>query len=159
MGRRKKNLENIEVNKPEFITTTSTDHLNGDILERYFEADRKPHFMDEVVQPTSEERFDTVVNRTLSEIRELLVVKGKEYRRNNNPYHNFEAGANMTCRIPERVLNGFLLKHLISYNDIINDIEDGKLPTEKIVEEKFNDILVYFLLQKAMILKRIDNGV
>jgi len=32
----------------------------------------------------TEERFNEVVEETLNEIRETLIVKGKEYRRNNN---------------------------------------------------------------------------
>jgi hypothetical protein len=100
-------------------------------------------------------RFDLIVNETLEKLQSLLVVKGKEYRRNGNPYHNFDEGAKNTGQIPEKVLHGFLLKHLISASDIRNDIELGVLPTIEKVEEKWNDILVYFLIEKAMIIERI----
>jgi hypothetical protein len=106
---------------------------------------------------TQEERFDAQVEVTLEKIRTLLLIKGKEYRRNNDVYHNFNVGAKISGQIPEKVLQGFLLKHLVSYQDILNDIEQGKLPSTQLVEEKMNDILVYFLIQKAMILDRIDN--
>lgn len=99
--------------------------------------------------------FDIEVQSTLQKIQELLLVKGKEYRRNNNPYHNFEIAAKMSGQIPEKSLHGFLLKHLVSYNDMLNDIEQGKLPKIEVVEEKFGDILVYFLIQKVQILNRI----
>jgi len=186
MGRRKQTLENIEVKEPEEVKKSirMSDFPEPQFKVTYFDENGnktaegikieghvfhvskgsaiiespKPFFMDEVVAPTKEEKFDIVVTRTLSEIKELLIVKGKEYRRNNNPFHNFETGALITGQIPERVLNGFMMKHFISYNDILNDLEQGVLPTEKMVEEKFNDILVYFLLQKAMILNRIDES-
>lgn len=104
---------------------------------------------------TTEQAFYTDVEITLQKIRDLLIVKGKEYRRNNDVYHNFNVGAKISGQIPEKVLQGFLLKHLVSYQDMLNDIEANKLPKIETVEEKMNDILVYFLIQKAQILNRI----
>lgn len=101
--------------------------------------------------------FDIEVQSTLQKIKQLLIVKGKEYRRNDDPFHNFNEGSKITGFIPERVLDGFLTKHVISYRDMLNDIEQGKIPKVETVEEKFNDILVYFTIQKAMILERIKN--
>jgi len=101
--------------------------------------------------------FDLEVIDTLKKIQNLLVIKGREYRRNGNPYHNFEVGAKISGQIPEKVLQGFLLKHLISYQDILNDLDNEILPRVDVVEEKMNDILVYFMIQKAMLLERINN--
>lgn len=106
---------------------------------------------------TLEQQFEVEINNTLEKIKELFLVKGKEYRRNNNPFHNFDVGSLMTGQTPQRVLNGFLLKHLISYNDILNDFDKGIKPTDYMIEEKFNDILVYFLIQKTMF-KLQQNG-
>lgn len=110
---------------------------------------------DQNFQSDLELEFDMEVQLTLERIQRLLLVKGKEYRRNNNPYHNFEIGSQISGEIPEKVLQGFLLKHLVSYQDMLNDIEQGKLPTIDLVEEKLTDILVYFVIQKAMIINRI----
>ena len=104
---------------------------------------------------TENELFDKVISETLVDLKELLIVKGKEYRRNNNVYHNFEQGSRIKGTTPERVLDGFLLKHEISIADITNDLDMGVLPTKEKVEEKFNDNLIYFLIKKAMILKRL----
>lgn len=104
------------------------------------------------------EYFDKVINETLEEIKNLLVVKGKEYRRNNNPYHNFERGAELTGQSRLDVLQGFLLKHLISVEDIRNDLKKGILPSEEKVNEKHNDIISYLLIEKAMILEQIKNN-
>ena len=62
--------------------------------------------------------FDTDIEATLVQIKELLLVKGKEYRRNNDVYHNFNVGAKISGQIPEKVLQGFLLKHLVSYRSL-----------------------------------------
>lgn len=99
--------------------------------------------------------FDMEVQSTLQKIQQLLLVKGKEYRRANNPYHNFEIGSQISGEIPEKVLQGFLLKHLVSYQDMLNDIEQDKLPKIELVEEKMNDIILYYIIQKAQIINRI----
>lgn len=105
----------------------------------------------------TEETFEKIVDDTLNQIKQVLLVKGKEYRRNNNPFHNFDIGAQRSGLIREKVLDGFLLKHEISIADITNDLVDNKLPTREIVNEKFGDNIIYLILKKASILDRIDN--
>lgn len=105
----------------------------------------------------SEAEFEKVVDETLQQIRETLIAKGKEYRRNNNPFHNFEVGARKKNITREKVLDGMMLKHEISIEDITNDLDSGKLPTEAVVNEKFGDVLIYLILKKAMFLQRILN--
>ena len=97
--------------------------------------------------------FETAVKSTLDNIKELLIVKGKEYRRNGNPYHNFERGSEISGNSREEVLQGFVLKHLISVEDLRNDSKKGLYPSIEKIEEKYNDILVYFLIEKAMMLE------
>jgi hypothetical protein len=101
------------------------------------------------------EYFEEVVENTLLKIKELLIVKGKEYRRNDNVYHNFDQGARIKGIISEKVLDGFLLKHEISIADMTDDLEKGILPSKEKVEEKFNDNIIYLLIKKAMILNRL----
>jgi hypothetical protein len=102
--------------------------------------------------------FDMEVQSTLQKIQQLLLVKGVEYRRNLDPFHNFNVGSQISGEIPEKVLQGFLLKHLVSYQDMLNDIEQGKLPKIELVEEKMNDILTYYIIQKAQIINRIKKS-
>jgi predicted patatin/cPLA2 family phospholipase len=101
--------------------------------------------------------FDKVITDTLTDLKQLLIVKGKEYRRNNNVYHNFDQGAKIKSITPEKALDGFLLKHEISIADMTNDLDKGILPIKEKVEEKFNDNIIYLLIKKAMILNRINN--
>lgn len=99
--------------------------------------------------------FDKVIEDTLSQIKKTLLVKGKEYRRNGNVYHNFEEGAKITGLSREKVLRGFLLKHEISITDIVNDLDKGILPSIEKVNEKFDDNIIYLLIEKAMLIDRI----
>ena len=102
-----------------------------------------------------EEFFENVVSNTLHKIKQTLVVKGKEYRRNNDPFHNFNEGARLKNITREKVLDGMLLKHEISISDMTNDIEEGILPSFSTVNEKFNDNIIYLILKKASILDRV----
>jgi hypothetical protein len=148
-------VDNKELKNPFFLD----EHLYNQDLEKRDQAENKVKNEKKVVVLSSKEfDFDIEIQSTLQKIKELLLVKGKEYRRNNNPYHNFETGAKMKGITPEKALDGFLLKHIVSYNDMLNDIDSGILPKIEVVEEKFNDILVYFLIQKAQIINRINNA-
>jgi hypothetical protein len=104
-----------------------------------------------------QDKFDEIVKQTLNQASEVLLVKAKEYVRNDNPMHNFDEGARKKGIIREKVIDGFALKHEISIDDIVNDIESGKLPSYDMVNEKFGDAINYLILKKASILDRMDN--
>lgn len=104
----------------------------------------------------TEERFEQIVDETLNQIKETLIQKGREYRRNNNPFHNFEEGSKRSGLIREKVLDGMLLKHEISITDMTNDLEKSILPNIETVEEKFGDNLIYLIIKKASIIDRIE---
>ena len=86
---------------------------------------------------------------TIERLKTLLLIKGKEYRRNNDPYHNFNEGAKLMNVRPMTVLNFFRLKHVISIADLQKDFEQGKEVSEAQVNEKYDDILVYTLIELA----------
>ena len=90
------------------------------------------------------EAFETIVR-----LRTLLLIKGEEYRRNNDPYHNFNEGAKLMGVHPMAVLNFFRLKHVISIADLQKDFEDKKHVREAQINEKSDDILVYTLIELA----------
>ena len=106
----------------------------------------------------TEKDFDELVEKTLESIRQKLIVKGKEYRRGGNVFHNFEQGSKRSGLSREKVLDGFLLKHEISLADMTNDLDSGILPTIGAVEEKFEDDLIYTIIKKAMFVDRINQS-
>ena len=97
--------------------------------------------------------FENTIKNTLESIKDLLIVKGKEYRRKKNPYHNFEVGAKKTGKTRIEVLRGFALKHSISIDDMIEDFENGTLPNVEKVNEKYNDLITYLLIEKSMMIE------
>ena len=104
----------------------------------------------------TETRFDEVVDEVCKQITYTLKIKAKEYRRNNNPFHNFDMGTQRSGLIREKVLDGMLLKHEISIADITNDLVDNKLPTKELLDEKFGDNIIYLIIKKASIIDKIE---
>lgn len=104
----------------------------------------------------SYQEFENNVQETLRGVENLLLTKGREYSRNDNPIHNFERGCRITGEKPELILDGFLLKHYISYRDILDDIKKGKYPEKEVVNEKLGDIITYFVIQKAIMLRSLE---
>lgn len=100
--------------------------------------------------------FDKVLDEVLESTVKVMRSKSEEYATDDNKLHNFDQGARMTGQTREKVLYGFALKHLISINDIRNDIEKGILPSKELLDEKFGDAINYLILEKASIIDRIN---
>lgn len=109
------------------------------------------HFM-------TEDEFDYLVENRCNKIGKTLIEKGKEYRRNNDPLHNFRVAAKVGNTTEEKALWGFATKHYVSFLDMLNDIEQGKLPAEAYVDEKIGDLINYLILCEASIKEKISNN-
>lgn len=105
----------------------------------------------------TEDKFFKVVNNRLDNIVSTLRSKGKEYSTVDNKLHNFDVGSKILGQSRERVLNGFMLKHYISYLDIIDNIDKGILPSEELLNEKCTDLINYFILFEASVIDKINN--
>lgn len=107
----------------------------------------------------SEKEFDYLVEKRLEQIKLTLVEKGKEYRRNNNPLHNFDRAAEVSGATREKALWGFATKHYVSFLDMLDDIEKGKLPSAALVNEKIGDLINYLILVEASIKDKLRKDV
>ena len=79
-----------------------------------------------------------------------METKAIEYSRNGDPFHNFNQGAIFTGQDPRVVLYGFMLKHLISLQDLINDIKANRDPEPSVLDEKAGDVIIYLALLRSM---------
>jgi hypothetical protein len=104
------------------------------------------------------EQFEDIVFQRLAKTQITLIKKGKEYRRNNDPLHNFRVAAKVNNTTEEKALWGFAVKHYVSFLDILNDIEKGLLPAEEVVDEKIGDLINYLILCEASIKEKINNN-
>lgn len=85
-----------------------------------------------------------------------LKVKGKEYIRNDDRMHNFNAAAIKKNITREQALDGMRLKHEVSIDDMRDDIAEGNIPSRSLVDEKFGDIINYYILEYMSVRDRID---
>ena len=104
----------------------------------------------------TEKEFQDVLTTRLTKIKETLSSKAEEYATDNDKLHNFNVGARLTGQTRERVLWGFALKHYISFLDILDNLDKGKLPTEAMVDEKVGDLINYLVLVEASLKDRLD---
>jgi hypothetical protein len=105
----------------------------------------------------TEQEFDALVEKRLDLTREVLIIKGREYRRNSDPLHNFNMASKLNNTTREKALWGFATKHLVSFLDMLDDIEKNKLPKKEYVEEKIGDLINYLILCEASIKDRMIN--
>jgi hypothetical protein len=98
--------------------------------------------------------FDKLVEARLDSIRSTLASKGGEYGREDR-LHNFKIAARVDNETPERALWGMYKKHLVSVRDIVFDIENGVMPSEKILNEKILDSINYHILLEAIVKERL----
>lgn len=104
------------------------------------------------------EQADRYLETIISQTQEVLGVKAKMYIRNGDHMHNFNQGALIKGCLREEVLGDFRLKHLISVQDILNDLKQGIYPTEALVLEKYGDIINYYILELMSMLHRIEEN-
>lgn len=104
----------------------------------------------------TEKQFEIHVDERIERIRNVLQIKAKEYRKNDNPFHNFDRAAAMNNCTPERALMGMLAKHQISVLDLVDDIDSGKLPNRELVAEKIGDHINYLILLEGLIYRRLS---
>lgn len=102
---------------------------------------------------------EQLLKERLSRIEQVLNIKAREYVRDGDKMHNFNVGAKRKGVIRERIIEAFSLKHEISIEDMLCDMEKGILPKEEVVIEKFGDAINYLILKEMSILHKIkENG-
>src|SRR5680860_254597 len=103
-------------------------------------------------------QFEQHVQACKNRIDETLTEKAKQYRRNDNPFHNFDKAAEMNWITAERALMGMMAKHEVSIRDIIDDIDNGKHPSIEMLSEKIGDNINYLILLEGIIKRRLGEN-
>ena len=102
------------------------------------------------------EQFYEIINNRIAQTKHLLTVKGLEYIRNNDPLHNFNVGESITGKCKAEVLDGMMLKHYISYRDLLDDMSNHKEISKSQMKEKIGDLIVYLCIQETIFEEYID---
>jgi len=105
------------------------------------------------------DKFEKTVVEALEKIKIILTIKNKEYVRGEDVFHNFENAKKISLHTTrEAVAWEFMVKHLQSLKDIVNDVEKDKhyYLKQGLIDEKCIDIINYTLIIRAMLLNRIE---
>jgi len=94
--------------------------------------------------------FQALLERRLKLTSQTLASKSSEYSTDDDKLHNFKRTATVAECHPAEALDGMLLKHYIWYRDALKKIKNGERFSQKIIDEKFGDIINYFILQEAI---------
>lgn len=104
------------------------------------------------------EKFEEILNARIETIKQTLMVKAKEYMRNDDRLHNFrKAATEKNTTMTDILWQRYALKHLMSLDDIIEDHKKGILPSLKTIDEKIGDIIIYGILLEACFIESIEN--
>lgn len=94
--------------------------------------------------------FKKVLEARVEKIRATLIRKAEQYCRNNDRLHNFRRAAAFRNKSMAEVLGGFLLKHVVTLYDIIDDIEAGRPVSEALFDEVVGDFINYAILLEGV---------
>jgi hypothetical protein len=97
-------------------------------------------------EKVTKDMFDYFLSNRVDKIKHTLGVKAKEYARNGDVFHNPNTGSKLTGESREKYIMGLATKQIISVNDIIDDLIVGNYSTDAHIEEKFGDVINYFIL-------------
>ncbi len=86
-----------------------------------------------------------------------LFKKSAEYASDTDRLANFKQPCSMMGANPAQVALWYDMKHIGSMAKIAKDINDGKLPTKELLDEKVGDYINYGLLFYASCLELISN--
>lgn len=101
--------------------------------------------------------FNTLVHKRTQKIAQILSHKAKEYARGDRLSNFKKAAVAMSCT-PEKACAAFWMKHVISINDLVNDIERGESVPDTMWQEKIGDAINYLILLEALTVDRGSNA-
>ena len=80
-------------------------------------------------------------------------VKQKEYSRGKSAFHNFERSKDLSFhKTRTKSAWEYMVKHLQSVKDLLDDEERGEYIDPKVVDEKIGDIIIYMTLIRSMLI-------
>jgi len=94
--------------------------------------------------------FSELLQRRINLTRSTLDKKSQEYAIDSDKLHNFKFTGIVKNVHPAVAADWYMTKHIISYFDMLRDIQNGKKFTREYLDEKFGDIINYMILQEAI---------
>lgn len=103
------------------------------------------------------DRFDKLLANIYARSRESLATKSAEYARGGDKLHNFKAAAKKRDCTPLQALQGMLVKHEVSIDDMVKAMAaGGPPPTQAWLDEKMKDVTNYTHLMEALFVEAME---
>lgn len=99
------------------------------------------------------EDFNAIVMSRCDQIQKVLTKKAAEYARGDR-LSNFKEAAKIQRTTPEQTCVNFMMKHIVSILDIVHDLDEGKVATQEMVNEKVGDAINYLILLDGLLQDR-----
>lgn len=99
------------------------------------------------------EDFKKISQARLTGCDVVLNAKGEEYSRHGDRLHNFKSAGRHKGESPVRALWGMYVKHLVSVEDMLEDVEQGKYIDPSKIAEKIGDSINYHLLLEGLMVE------
>ena len=98
--------------------------------------------------------FGQILDSRIAKIKDSLAKKAAEYADDKDRLHNFKVAADFMRCSQERALWGFLMKHLVSIQDLVDGADRGAPVNQAKIEEKLGDAINYLILLEAIFKSR-----
>lgn len=107
----------------------------------------------------NQERFNTLVESTMRDTLQLLVVKGGEYAGSEDRLANFKRGAALTGATPLQVAFIYAAKHYDAIATFVRDNAAGAYrERSEPISGRLDDLINYCILMKALIAEETETG-
>lgn len=103
----------------------------------------------------NKQKFEKYLDERLKLIKDTLIHKRAEYATDESVFANFEKASKITGDAPEKIMFNYMLKHWISYLDIVKKLNEHPNANfgSEFINEKFGDIINYFILSEIYIIE------
>lgn len=102
--------------------------------------------------PYPHQRFNTLIENTVAEIRKLSELKGGEYAGDTDRLANFRRNGTALGLPMESIWAVYASKHWDALMQYIRDMQENKHRTRlEPIEGRVDDLIVYLILFKAML--------
>lgn len=104
--------------------------------------------------------FDRLTHETIESIAQLLITKGAEYAGDADRLSNFKRGAALVGVTPLQVALIYASKHYDAISTYIKNDAQGKTQIlSEAIEGRFEDLINYCILMKALIAEQVGEPV
>lgn len=147
----------IVTQTPDDITNNDINNACNELFKQLFDETKTKNTNKKInKKKTTLEEFLNDQTEFFDKLHNLCKKKQTEYTRDESPFHNFEKAKGLSFHnTKSKVAWEYMVKHLQSVKDLLNDNEVGNDIKPEVIDEKIGDIIIYMTLIRSML--REDN--